>query len=321
MKAIVQEGYGSPDVLKLQEIDKPTVKEDEVLVRVRAAGIAIGDWLMMRGEPYIARPAYGLLKPKNPVAGLEVAGKVEAVGPNVSQFQPGDEVFGWCNGAFAEYVTVSEDALEHEPENITPEQAAAVPISAFAALQAVRDAGEVEPGQKVLITGASGAVGTYAVQIAKRFGAEVTGVCSTRNVEMVRSIGADHVIDYTKEDITDSGQRYDLIVDIAGNRSLSELRRALTPRGTLVIVGSSGGRWLMGFGRTIRALVMSPFVSQRLRALFSVSNKKDLESLKVLVEAGKVTPVIDRTYPLEKVPEALAYIEARHTQGKTIITV
>lgn len=321
MKAIVQEGYGSPEILKLKEIDKPAVSDDEVLVRVHAVGIAIGDVLIMRGEPYIARPAYGLLKPKNQVAGLEMAGQVEAVGSNVTQFQPGDEVFGWCNGAFAEYVAVSEEALAHKPENTTPEQAAAVPISAFAALQAVRDVGEIEPRQKVLITGASGAVGTYAVQIAKRFGAEVTGVCSTRNVEMVRSTGADHVIDYTKESITGSGQRYDLIVDIAGNRSLSDLRRALTPKGTLVVVGSSGGPWLMGFGRTIRALMMSPFVSQRLRALFSVGKREDLETLKAFIEAGKVTPVIDRTYPLSETSEAFRYIGERHTQGKTVITI
>ena len=263
---------------------------------------------------------YGLLKPKSSVPGFEVAGHVEAVGKNVKQFQPGDEVF-WCHGAFAEYVSVSEDALALKPANLPFEQAAAVPISAFAALQALRDKGQIQPGHKVLIIGASGGVGTFAVQIAKSYGAEVTGVCSTRNVDMVRSIGADHVIDYTQEDITQSGQRYDLILDMAGNRSLSDCRRALTPEGTLVIVGGSGGPWLMGMGRTVRALVLSPFVRERLRPFLSLPKKEDLVVLKELIEACKVTPVIDRTYALREVPEAIRYLEERHARGKVVITV
>jgi NADPH:quinone reductase-like Zn-dependent oxidoreductase len=321
MKTIVQDKYGSPDVLELQDIDKPVVKDDEVLVRVHTASVHAGDSLMMRGLPYIARPAIGLLKPKNKVPGTDVAGQVEAVGKNVTQFQPGDEVFGWCTGAFAEYVSVSEDALALKPTNLTFEQAAAVPTSAFTALQGLRDKGEVQPGQKVLIIGASGGVGTFTVQIAKSYGAEVTGVCSTPNVDMVRSIGADHIIDYTQEDITHNGQRYDPILDIAGNRSLSHLRRALTPKGTLVIVGATGGPWLNGIGRTFRALVLSPFVRQRLRGFVSMRKKEDLLVLKELLEAGKVTPVIDRTYGLSEVPEALRYFGEGHTQGKVVITV
>ena len=322
MKAIVQDTYGSTDVLELKEIDKPAVKDDEVLVRVHGAAAGIGDWLVMGGLPYIVRlGGYGLLKPKKSL-GFEMAGHVEAVGKNVAQFQPEDEVFGETSGgAFAEYVSVSEDALALKPANLTFEQAAAVPVSAFAALQGLRDKGEIEPGQKVLIIGASGGVGTFAVQIAKSYGAEVTGVCSTRSVDMVRSIGADHIIDYTKDDIAQTGQRYDLILDMAGNRSLSDIRRVLTPKGTLVIVGGSGGRWLMGSGRTLRAPLMSPFVGQRLRAFISTPNKEDLVVLKELIEAGKVTPVIDRTYLLSETPEAIDYVGARHTQGKVVITV
>lgn len=321
MKAIVQDKYGSPDVLEVRDIDKPVVNDDGVLVRVHAAAVNAADWHMMRGLPYIGRPAIGLRKPKNSVPGLDLAGHVEAVGENVTQFQPGDEVFGWCNGAFAEYVSVSEDALTVKPVNLTYEQAAAVSDPAFAALKGLRDVGDVQPGQKVLIIGASGGVGTFSVQIAKSFGAEVTGVCSTRGVEMVRSIGADHVIDYTQEDITQSGQRYDLILDIAGNRSLSHLRRALAPKGTLVIVGGTGGPWLMGSGRTFRALVLSPFVRQRLRGFISMRNKEDLVVLKELIESGKVTPVIDRTYGLSEVPKALRYFGEGHTRGKVVISV
>jgi NADPH:quinone reductase-like Zn-dependent oxidoreductase len=264
---------------------------------------------------------YGLRKPKTNVPGTEFAGYVEAVGKNVKQFQSGDEVFGFGTGGFAEYASVSQDALVLKPANATFEQAAAVPISGFTALQAIRDQGKVQPGQKVLIIGASGGVGTYAVQIAKAFGAEVTGVCSTRNVDMVRSIGADHVIDYTKESITQSGQRYDVILDMAGNRSISELRGALTHEGTLVIVGGTGGRFLMGFGRTLRAVALSPFVSQNLRQFMSSTNKDDLVVLKELIEDGKVTPVVDKTFPLEDTAAALSYVGQRHTRGKTVITV
>lgn len=321
MKAIVQDKYGPPDVLDLEEIDTPVVEDDEVLVQVHAAGVAIGDWLVMWGLPYPARMTYGLRKPKNSIPGFEVAGHVEAVGTNVKQLQPGDEVFGWCNGAMAEYVSVSEDALAPKPANLTFEQAAAVPISAFTALQGLRDQGQIEAGQKVLVNGASGSVGTFAVQIAKAFGAEVTGVCSTRNVDLVRSIGADHVIDYTQDDFTQRGQRYDVILDTVGNRSLSDTRRALTPRGSLVIVGGSGGPWLMGMGRSVRALMLSPFVRQRLRAFVSKPNTADLNVLKELTEDGRVTPVIDRTYPLGETREAIGHIGARHTRGKTVITV
>jgi NADPH:quinone reductase-like Zn-dependent oxidoreductase len=276
MKAIVYEKYGAPDVLELREVDKPVVRDDEVLVRVHAAAVGKGDWLTVRGLPYVARMRYGLPKPKNSVPGFDVAGRIEAVGRNVTQLQPGDEVFGWCDGSFAEYASVPEGQLVLKPANLTFEQAAAVPISAFAALQALRDTGQVQPGQKVVITGASGGVGTFAVQLAKAFGADVTGVCSTQSVDMVRSIGADHVIDYTQEDFTRSGQRYDLILEMAGNRSLSDLRRALTPKGTLVIVGGSGGRWFMGTGRTLRAVLLSPFVRQRLRSFFSKPRSEDL---------------------------------------------
>jgi 2-desacetyl-2-hydroxyethyl bacteriochlorophyllide A dehydrogenase len=323
MKAVTQYEYGAPqDVLELREIEKPTIGDDDVLVRVQAAGIHIGDWLVLTGLPYLIRlMGYGLRKPKAAVPGTELAGFVEAVGKNVKQFQPGDEVFGFGTGGFAEFASVSQDALVIKPSNITFEQAAAVPISAFTALQAIRDHGKVQPGQKVLVVGASGGVGTYAVQIAKAFGAEVTGVCSARNIDMVRSIGADHVIDYTQESITQSGQRYDVILDTAGNRSLSELRGALSTEGTLVIVGGSGGRWLMGSGRSLKAVVVSPFVSQDLRSFISSTNNDDLVALKGLIEDGKVTPVVDRTFPLEATAEALSYVGQRHTQGKTVVTV
>ena len=322
MKAIVQHKYGSPvDVLELKDIDKPVAKDDEVLVRVHAAPVPGDDWHIVRGWPLLARPAIGLLKPRNTVPGLDMAGHVETVGKNVKQFQPGDEVFGWCKGAFAEYVSVSEDALALKPANLTFEQAATVPISAFTALQGLRDKGQIQPGQKVLIIGAAGGVGTFAVQIAKSFGAEVTGVCSTRNVDMVRSIGADQVIDYTQEDFTQSGQRYDLILDMVGNRSLSDCRRALSPRGTLVLVGGRGGRWLMGMDRWVRALVLSPFVSQRLRQLIHTDSKEDLLVLKELIEAGEVTPVIDQRYGLSEVPKAIRNTEEGHTRGRVVITL
>jgi NADPH:quinone reductase-like Zn-dependent oxidoreductase len=322
MKAIIQNRYGSPnDVLTLQEIDTPAVNDTEVLVQVRAAAVGIGDWLVANGLPYVARPIYGLTKPKHRVAGLEMSGRVAAVGRNVTQFHEGDEVFGWCNGAFAEYVAVSQDALALKPVNQTHEQSAAVPISALAALQALRDAGRIQPGQSVLILGASGGVGTFAVQLAKAFGAQVTAVCSTSKVDLVKSIGADQVIDYTREDVTHMSRRYDLILDLAGNRPLSHLRRALGPTGTLVIVGGSGGPWLMGIGRTAQAQLLSPFVRQRLRAFFSKPQQADLMVLKELIESGKVTPVIDRTYPLSKAPEAIGAVGERHSQGKTVITV
>jgi NADPH:quinone reductase-like Zn-dependent oxidoreductase len=321
MKAIVQDRYGDVDVLDFKDIDQPVSTDDAVLVRVHAAAVGKGDWLTVHGLPYVARLRYGLPNPRHPVPGFDVAGRVEAIGTNVTQVQPGDEVLGWCDGSFAEYASVPEGQLAPKPANLTFEQAAAVPISGFAALQALRDTGGVQPGQTVVIIGASGGVGSFAVQLAKAFGAEVTGVCSTKSLDLVRSIGADHVIDYTQQDFTRTGQRYDLILEMAGNRSLADLRRALTPKGTLVLVGGSGGRWLMGTGRTLRAVLVSPFVGQRLRWFFSKPREQDLVVLQELIEAGKLTPVIDRTFPLSETPEAIRYVGERSTQGKTVITV
>jgi NADPH:quinone reductase-like Zn-dependent oxidoreductase len=264
MKAIIHSRYGPPDALELKDIDQPVTNEDAVLVRVHAAAVGKGDWLTVQGLPYVARLRYGLGKPKHPVPGFDMAGRVEAAGSNASQLQPGDEVFGWCDGSFAEYASVPEGQLARKPANLTFEQAAAVPISGFAALQALRDTGQVQSGQQVVIIGASGGVGSFAVQLAKAFGAEVTGVCSTKSLDLVRSLGADQVIDYTQQDFTQTGQHYDLILEMAGNRSLADLRRALTPKGTLVLVGGSGGRWFMGTGRTLQAVLVSPFVGQRL---------------------------------------------------------
>jgi NADPH:quinone reductase-like Zn-dependent oxidoreductase len=323
MKAIVRYKYGSPDVLELRDIDKPEIEDDEVLVYVHAAGVDRGVWHLMTGLPYPIRLAgYGLRAPTNPVIGSDVAGVVEAVGKNVSRFEPGDEVFGIGTGTFAEYVCAREDKLAPKPANLTFEQAAVVAISGLTALQGLRDHGRIEPGQEVLIIGASGGVGTYAVQIAKALGAEVTGVCSTNKVEMVRSIGADHVIDYTREDFAEGDQLYDLILDIGGNSSLARLRHALTARGTLVIIGGEGGgRWLGGTDRQLRALVLSPFVSQKLGTFISKENHEDMIVLKELIESGKVTPVINRTYPLAEVPGAIRYLEEGHAQGKVVITV
>ena len=323
MKAIVQDKYGAPlDVLTMQEVEKPSVGDDDVLVQVRAAGVHIGDWLVGSGLPYMIRLGYGLTKPKKSTPGMEFSGQVEAVGENVTQFQPGDEVFGYSNaGAFAEYISVSQDALALKSSDATFEQAAALPISGFTAIQALRDVGKVQQGQKVLVIGASGGVGTYAVQIAKAYGGEVTGVCSTRNVDMVRSIGADHVVDYTTEDIVGSGERYDLILDTAGNRPLSELRSVLTPTGTLVIVGGTGGPWLMGTGRSLKALAISPFTGQKLTMFLSKPSQEDLVALAELIDSGDVTPVVDETYPLSETAAALSHVGERHTRGKTVITV
>ena len=321
IKAIVQDKYGSPDVLELKDVDKPVAREDEVLVRVRAAAVNIGNWHLLRGIPYAMRPAVGLFKPKHEIPGLDLAGQVEAVGTRVNQFQAGDEVFGWCDGAFAEYACVEENNLLAKPDNLTLEQSAAVGDSASTALIAVRDQGKVQPGQKVLIIGASGGVGTFAVQIAKSFGANVTGVCSARNVDMVRSIGADQVIDYTQEDFTQDRQRYDVMLDLVGSRSLSDCRRALTRQGTYVLVGVSDmGRWL-GLARQIKMLSSSPFVRQRMRIFITRHTREDLVVLKELVESGRVTPVIDRRYQLSEVPEALRYQGEGHSQGKIVIAV
>ncbi len=323
MKAIVYEKYGSPDVLQLREIDKPVGNDDDVLVRVRAAGANYADWRIMRGTPYIMRMATGLLRPKNNGLGADLAGQVEAVGKNVTRFRPGDEVFGEVSmgACFAEYTCASEDVLGLKPANLTFEQAAAVPMAANTALQLLRDGGRIRSGQKVLINGASGGVGTFAVQIAKSFGAEVTGVCSTRNVDLVRSIGADQVIDYTREDFTRSGRRYDLMLDNVGNRSLSECRRALASNGTYISNGGPDGRWLGPAAHMLKTLVLSPFVRQKVVSRLERQNAEDLSYLKGLLEAGKVTPVIDRTYPLNEVPEAIRYLEEGHTRGKIVITV
>ena len=326
MKAIVRDKYGPPDVLELKDIDKPVLGDDEVLVRVHATSVNPADWHLLRGEPYIARLQLGLRKPKDRVLGCDVAGRLEAVGKDVTMLRAGDEVFGspfmHGLGAFAEYVCVSEGLLASKPATLSFEQAATVPLAAMTALQGLRDHGRIEAGHRVLIVGASGGVGTFAVQIAKYFDAEVTGVCSTRNVEMVRSLGADHVIDYTREDFTQSGQKYDLIFQLAGTRSPSECRRALTSDGTLVLSsGESEGRWIGPVDRIIKALVLSPFVSEKMASFTVKPNKEDLQFLKQLIEAGTLTPVIDRTYPLSEVPEAIRYLEEGHAQGKVVITV
>jgi NADPH:quinone reductase-like Zn-dependent oxidoreductase len=321
MKAIVQDTYGPPEMLELRDIDPPDIGPDDMLVRVRAAGVHIGDWHLMTGQPYLMRVlGFGFRAPKARVRGLDVAGLVEAVGRNVTRFQVGDEVFGVCDGSFAELASARDAMLAPRPANLTFEQAAAVPSSACAALQALR-LGAIKPGQKVLIVGASGGVGLFAVQIAKAFGAEVTGVCSTAKLELVSANGADHVIDYTRADGTRDGLRYDLILDIGGNRSLSQLRRALIPRGTLVLVGGEGGdRWI-GIGRVFQALALSPFVRHSLRPLASKPNRDDLQFLKELIEATKVMPIIDRTYSLPEAPDAIRYLKGGHARGKIVISV
>jgi NADPH:quinone reductase-like Zn-dependent oxidoreductase len=321
VKAIVQDKYGSPDVLQFKDIDTPSPNDDEVLVRAHAAAVNIGDWHLLRGVPYVMRLVVGLRRPKREIPGTDVAGRVEAVGGDVKQLRPGDEVFGWCEGAFAEYACAPENNFVSKPATVTFEQAAAVGDSAFTALDAVRDQGKVQPGQEVLINGASGGVGTFAVQIAKSFGARVTGVCSTRNIDLVRSIGADHVIDYTREDFTQTGQRYDVMLDAVGSRSLSDCRRALTPRGTYVLVGVSNlGRWF-GLARQLKVLSLSPFVRQKMRVFLVRHNREDLLVLKQLVEDGKVTPVIDRRYELSEVPKALQHQGEGHAQGKIVIAM
>jgi len=321
MKAIIYRNYGSPDVLRLEEIEKPVPQDNEVLIEVRAASINPLDFHLMKGTPRVARIMTGLLKPKVTRPGVDVAGVVEAVGSNVTQFHAGDEVLGSCKGAFAEYVCASEGALVLKPANLTFEQAAAVPVVAFTSLQGLRDKGRIQPGHKVLINGAAGGVGTFAVQIAKSFGAHVTGVCSTRNVEMVRSIGADYVIDYTQEDYTQSGQRYDLIFDTVGNHSLSDNRRVLGSKGALVMAGGPTDSLLGILLPPLRALVMSRFVSQTLVPFLARRRKEDLIIMQELLEAGKVTPVIDRTYPLSEVSEAVRYLEEGHARGKVVITL
>jgi NADPH:quinone reductase-like Zn-dependent oxidoreductase len=316
MKAIVQNAYGSPDVLTLAEVTEPALKDNEVRVRVKAVSLHAGDVYTMRGNPWLTRLMVGFPKPKNHILGWDMAGVVEAVGQNVTQFRPGDEAYTACSSALAEVVSVAADKLALKPVNLTFEQAAAVPTGALTALQGLRDVGKVQPGQKVLINGASGGVGTFAVQIAKALGAEVTGVCSTRNVELVRSLGADHVIDYTREDFTTSGQHYDRILDNVANHSFTALRHALTPQG-LIIPNSGHG----GMTYVFKAFLLSPFVRQVGSMYLTRSSDKDLALLKEWIEAGKVKVVIDRTFPLRDTPEAFRYLEKEHARGKVVITV
>jgi NADPH:quinone reductase-like Zn-dependent oxidoreductase len=325
MKAIVQDEYGTApeDVLRLAEVARPTSGDDEMLVRVRAASVDQGTWHLMTGLPYLIRAiGFGLRRPKAPNPGRSLAGTVESIGKNVTGFEPGDEVYGSCDGSFAEYAVVPAGQIAPKPANLSFEEASTLPISAVAALQAVRDNARVQPGQEVLVIGASGGVGTFAVQIAKAFDSEVTGVCSAAKVDLVRSIGADHVIDYTRDDFADGEHRYDVILDTGGHSSLSHLRRALTHRGTLVIVGSeTSGKWLGGFDRPLRARLLSPFVSQKLAMLASKENAADLTVLRELIESGKVVPMLDRTYPLSETPAAIRYVEEGRARGKVVIAV
>ena len=319
MQAIIQDRYGSAEVLEAQDIDRPAIGDDEVLVHVRAASVHVGDWILMTGMPYVMRMGTGLSKPKNPVPGTDIAGTVDAVGPQVQSLRPGDDVFGWCTGAFAEYARAPEDQLVKKPANLTFEQAAAVGVSASTALQLLRDDAKVQPGQKVLINGASGGVGTFAVQIAKAFGAEVTGVCSTKNLDLVRSIGADHLIDYTQQDFRDGAERYDVILDNVGDRSMADTRRALTPNGTLL---SNGGGHAAGkLGRTIRGFLVSLVARQQARPSLKTQNRSDLLALKELVEAGGVRPVIGGTYPLGRTADAISQVAAGHVRGTLVIAV
>ena len=325
MKAIVYCEYGLPDVLKLQDVEKPVPADDELLVKIRAAALNPLDWHYLRGTPYLMRLETGLRKPKVTRLGVDFAGTVEAVGKNVKRFKPGDDVFGGRAGAFGEYVTVSEDrVVVPKPAGLTFEQAAAIPIAAVTALQGLRDKGKLQPGHKVLINGASGGVGTFAVQIARSMGAIVTGVCSTRNLELVRSLGADRVIDYTREDYTQGDEKYDVILDNVGNHSLLDNRRVLKPDGKFVLIGGGGpddGNWIGPMAKPINALLLSPFISQDMGMMLAELNPQDLILLGDLVQSGKVTPVIDRTYSLSQVPEAVGYLEAGHARGKVIITV
>lgn len=320
MTAVVGDRYGSPDVLRLEQVDKPDIGQDGVLVRVRAAAINALDWRMLRGQPYVARPLMGIRHPRESPRGSDLAGIVEAVGPDVTAFRPGDEVFGTCTGAFAEYVCGATHDFMPKPSSLTFEQAAAIPVAACTALQALRDHGRLQPGQTVLINGAGGGVGTFTVQIAKALGGHVTAACSTQNVEMVGSIGADEVIDYTKADFTRSGRRCDLVVDIAGSRSLRDLRRVLKPKGTLILVGGGKGKLLGPLALPLKAKLLSPFVGQTIVFFMAKVCTKDLDVLTELVDTGTVTPVIDRIYTLNDVPDAIRYLEAGHVRGKVVVT-
>ena len=322
MRAIVQDAYGTADVWRLAEVDPPEIAANEVLVRVLAAGLDRGTWHMMAGLPYLARVAIGLSIPKSPVPGLDLAGTVAAVGAAVTRFTAGDDVYGIGRGSFAEYAAARGDKLAPKPADLAFEQAAVVPVSGLTAMQGLTDVGHVEAGQQVLIVGASGGVGTYAVQIAKALGAEVTGVCSTAKVELVRSLGADHVIDYSRDDFAGGAHRYDLVLDIGGNATLSRLRRALTPNGTLVIVGGEGGgRWIGGIDRQARALAWSPFLRQRLTSFIAKERGVDLERLTGLIDAGTVTPSIDQVYPLAEAADAMRHLEAGRARGKIALRI
>lgn len=327
MKAIVQQRYGSPDVLQFQEIDRPVPADNEVLVRVRAASVNARDWHLMRGDPYLARllaPDLGLRAPKVTIRGTDFAGEVESVGRAVTRFSPGDEVFGDVAGAFADYVCAPDDLVESKPANVTFEQAAALPLAANTALVGLRDVATVGPGQRVVINGASGGVGTFAVQLAVAFGAEVTGVCSTRNGDLIRSLGAHHVVDYTRDDFIRTDRRYDVVFDLVGNRSLTELRRALTTTGTLVLSGggvSRGGSLIGPMGLMIRAQAVSRFVRQRLVVLVATPSRDNLATLRELTESGTITPIIDRTHPLAATADAIRYLETEHARAKVTIVV
>ena len=326
MKAITCTQFGPPDVLQIEEIDKPVPKDNEVLMKVRAASVNPYDWHMIRGTPFLMRVLMaGLRKPKDPRVGIDCAGTVEAVGKDVRQFKPGDDVFGGKSGALAEYLCVPADGgIALKPANVTFDQAAGVQVAGCTALQALRDTGKVQPGHQVLINGASGGVGTFAVQIAKSFGAQVSGVCSTRNVELVRSLGADHIIDYTKEDFTDSGERYDVIIDNVGTQPLSGFRTVLKPKGIYIMIGAGGpdeGGLVGPMGRLTQTLLMSPFISQKMGMMMAKVSQSDLKALADLMQAGKVTTVIDRTYPLSEVREAVRYLESGRARGKVIVTI
>ncbi|GAA3636629.1 NAD(P)-dependent alcohol dehydrogenase [Microlunatus ginsengisoli] len=324
MRAIVQDAYGDADGLRLEQIAVPLVGPDDVLIEVCAAGVHIGDWHVMTGQPYLMRlMGFGFRGPKAHVRGMDVAGTVKTVGAKVTQFHAGDEVFGACDGAFAEYATARVEKLAAKPAGLTFVQAAAIPTSGCTALQALRDTGKITAGQRVLIIGASGGVGLFAVQIAKALGAEVTGVCSGAKVDLVRSVGADHVIDYTDTDITTSGQRYDLVLDMGGDRTLSQLRRCLTPRGTLVLVGGEGGGRLIGGAmvRSLRAVALSPFVKQSLRMVLGTTRSEDLQALAALIDSGKISLVIDRSYPLDEAADAIRHLHTGRPRGKLVITI
>ncbi|MGW0827678.1 NAD(P)-dependent alcohol dehydrogenase [Streptomyces sp. NPDC002845] len=322
MKAVVQDRYGSPDVLEVKDVEQPVPGDGEVLVRVRAASVNAADWHLMRGDPYVARLALGLRRPRARIRGRDFAGVVEAVGAQVTGLRPGDEVFGEVDGTFAEYVTVPESGVGRKPASLTFEQAAAVPLAGGTALIGLRDRGEVRPGQRVLINGASGGVGTFAVQIAKALDAEVTAVCSARNADLVTSLGADHIVDYAKEDFTQSGQRYDVVLDLTATRPLLDLRRALTPTGILVLGGGGTPGHLLGpLWLTLRGVLTSPFVRQRVRPLLVAPSAANLAALRELTDSGKITPVVERTYPLAEAPEAIRHLEVEHARSKIVITV